>query len=198
MKMTYLKLKLRPLFTGLLAFAFLWPASAQATQEESLMPETEFIGQPGKPPRGWLAPHPNYLEKIGAVIELREMPDGEGNYLVFETMEPKTASIQTQLEILPEWVGSEIVISAELRAPELVPGEASWHNARILPAMEDAEGDRSYPTALSLDQPTTEWTPQTTRIPVTAGSKILHLNMGLFDCQGIFEVRSLQVTLAAP
>jgi hypothetical protein len=183
------------LFSLSLALPFI-ASAAERNATNPIMPEADFIGEPGQAPRGWEVPHPNYLERIHALIVLRENPDGAGNIVHFETADSgKTVAMQSALEIRPEWVGRTLRISAEMRTDGLQVGSESWHNARVILSMKNTEGKVSYPSALSMTVSDIEWNFKSTSVLIEEDHQVLEFNVGLFNSKGVLQIRNFEVVL---
>ena len=186
---------LRPLACLLATLAFAVSAFAQAA--ENLLPEGDMVGEIGPVPRGWQAPHDNWLAKNNASIALTKDDNEPGN-LVTITNPNKgvVVRLQSQIDIDPSWVGRKLVIQARLRGTDIQPGTESWHLGGVLSYYSRADGKFSYaPGRLQLELPSPKWRRLTTRWTVPADAKILHLDIGMMGVTGTIQIRDLSITL---
>lgn len=162
--------------------------------EENLLPEGKMVGSVGFAPRGWESPHPSYLDQIGASIEMVEEDDS--TFVRLTNVDPeKSVSMKTVLEIEPDWVGQKLIISAGMRAADLVVGEQGWQTARIALSFKTPEGKTDYPQPLSLDMNQPEWLELTSEWKVPEGVVLLEINIALFHTTGTLDVKNLTVEL---
>jgi hypothetical protein len=184
---------LRYVSSLLVALAF--TASAHSAQIENLLPEGEMIGSPGSPPRGWQAPHANWLQVRGASIALEKDAQEPGNYVAFTNTDGKQLiRLQAQLEVKPAWVGRNLAYRLRVRGTEIGSGAESWHLAGLMLYYTDDQGKQRYsPGRLQLDVPTPQWRRLTGRWTVTPDAKILHIDIGLLGATGNLQIRDVEL-----
>ncbi len=176
--------------TALAASAFGKPAA-------NILPEGTVTGDVGTPPRGWKAPHINYLDRIGGSIQLHKDAKEPGLFVSFTNTDNKTlVRIESQIEVDPEWIGRVLVFRARMRGKDFKPGTEQWHLAGVHVSYIRTDGKTAYnPGRLQITEANSEWRNFTSDWVIADDAKLINVAVGLMGVTGTLDVRDIEFSV---
>lgn len=163
--------------------------------DSNLFPEGDFetLTADGKL-KGWDVPHPSWLEKVGAKIEV--VSDGGTNHFVRVTStDPKQIiRIARDLPVKPEW--KKLKCSIRIRATNLKLGEPDWAAAKSHFINLDDKGEKVKGTpwyAAGVTADTDGWVEKTVMVEVSPEAKSIRVWPGLYCATGAMEFDDIRI-----
>ena len=166
-----------------LILASLWPALAAGAAPEpaNVFPQGNFETLEGGRAKGWTL-------QPGAELKT----EGANHYLQFTSTTGGSAWALGTLKLDPEW--SALRVSARMKVAGLKLGSAGWHNARCILSFRTAGGkDAGFPEPPKLTSDS-DWVTQTVTVEIPENAASLHLQPGLWGCQGVMGLDDVVIT----
>ncbi|MGZ0019931.1 VanZ family protein [Nitrosomonas sp. wSCUT-2] len=119
--------------------------------------------------------------------------DISGNVLTIHSNDAKTA-ISVQHDLFPVKPGTMILVSAEVKCINVIPGKQSWSKARILLAQNDGITDRwGLPHTVVQLSGDKDWKTYQAAFPIAKDTQTITLYAQLSQSTGLMKVKQLQV-----